>query len=452
VSEPGDGLLGRERARRLLDDVLRRCTADQAEAVLTYERAALTRFADNYIHQNVADATPQLYVRAVFGRRIGVASTARLDDEGVARVVERAEAIARLASDNEEFRGLPGPQGEPGEAPCSGATMDCSPQARAALASIACRKAREAGLSASGSVTTTGQELAVANSQGTFAYTPRSSARLMVVARGDDGSGYAEDSALDVAALDMEAVADRAIGFARRAQHPVAVPPNTYTVILQPEATADIARFLAVLGFGAQAVQEGRSFVAGKRGQTVLGANVTIWDDGHDPSGLPLPFDFEGVPRQRLSLIERGVAGDIALDSLYAGMIGARTTGHALPAANDFYAGPIPLHVFMQPGVATVEEMIRSTERGLLVTSFHYTRVVHPLYVIITGMTRYGTFLIENGEVTRPVKSLRYTQSYLDALRDVQAIGRETRLCGEYITARVPALKIGRFTFTGVTE
>jgi predicted Zn-dependent protease len=274
----------------------------------------------------------------------------------------------------------------------------------------------------------------------------------MVVANGDDGNGYAEDSALDVAALDMEAVADRAIGIARRAQHPVAVPPDTYTVILQPEAVADMAHFLAVLGFGAQAVQEGRSFVAGKRGQTVLGENVTIWDDGHDPSGLPLPFDFEGVPRQRLSLIERGVAGDIALDSLYAGMMGARTNGHALPAATDFHAGPIPLHVFMQPGEATVDEMIRSTERGLLVTYFHYTRVVHPLYVIITGMTRYGTFLIERGEVTRPVKSLRYTQSYLDALRDVQAIGRETRLSGEGIAARVPALKIGRFTFTGVTE
>ena len=150
--------------------------------------------------------------------------------------------------------------------------------------------------------------------------------------------------------------------------------------------------------------------------------------------------------------LERGVAGDIALDSLYAGMIGARTNGHALQAANDFYSGPIPLHLFMQPGEATVDEMVRSTARGLLVTHFHYTRVVHPLYVIITGMTRYGTFLIENGEVTRPVKSLRYTQSYLDALRDVQAIGRETRLSGERVSARVPALKIGSFTFTGVTE
>src|SRR5205085_5053259 len=189
-------------------------------------------------------ATPSSSSRAVFGRRIGVASTARLDDEGVAHVVEQAEMIARLASENEEFRGLPGPEGEPGEAVYSAATMDYNPAARAALAGIACRKAREAGLSASGSVTTVGQELAVANSQGIFAYTPRSSARLMVVATGDDGSGYAEDTALDVATLDMEAVADRAIDIARRAQHPVAVQQDTYTVILQPEAVADIAYFL----------------------------------------------------------------------------------------------------------------------------------------------------------------------------------------------------------------
>jgi len=435
----------------LLEGALRRSPAEQTEVVLTYNRSALTRFADSYIHQNVAEETPSLTVRAVFGKRVGTASTAILDDEGVARVLEQAATIARLAPENEDFPGLPDPAGEPAQAPYSAATVAASPEARAGAAGLICTLAREAGLRASGSVTTTGQEIAVANSRGVFAYTALSSAAIVAVATGEDGSGYAQEQALDLAALDVEAAARRAVNVGRRAQRPAALPPGEYTVILQPEAVADIAMFLSLLGFGGQAVYEGRSFVAGKRGERVLGENVTIWDDGSDPAGQPLPFDFEGLPRQRLSLIERGVAGDIALDSLYAHKLGLPNNGHALPGAAAS-VGPIPINVFIAPGQATVEEMIRSTDRGLLVTHFHYTRVVHPLHVIITGMTRDGTFQIEHGEVTGPVKNLRYTQSYLEALRRVEAIGAATRLAGEGIAVRVPALKIGGFAFTGVTE
>lgn len=447
-----NGLLGREGAKRLLEGALRRSEAEQTEVVLTYERAALTRFADSYIHQNVAEETPTLTVRAVFGKRVGTASTESLDDDAVARVVEQATAIARLAPESADFPGLPEPQGEPEEAAYSPDTANATPETRAEAAGLACRLAREAGLRASGSVATTGREIAVANSRGVFAYTPLSFARIVVVATGENGSGYAQDHALDLAGLETEAIARRAVEIGRRAQNPIAAPPGAYTVILQPEAVSDIANFLAVLGFSGQSVHEGRSFVAGKRGETVLGENITIWDDGRDATGLPLPFDFEGLPRQRLALIDRGVAGDIALDSLYAGKMGEQNNGHAMPPGMAFFAGPVPLNVFIAPGDATVEEMIRSTERGLLVTHFHYTRVVHPLHVIITGMTRDGTFLIERGEVTRPVKNLRYTQNYLEVLRDVQAISSETRLCGEWLTSRVPAMKIGAFTFTGATE
>ena len=448
------GMLGRQNARRLLEGVFSRSQADQTEAVLTVERLALTRFADSYIHQNVSTETPMLTVRAVLGVRAGIASTTRLDDASIARVVEDAAAIARYAPENEGFHGLPAPGlgGAPGEAVYSAGTMAATSETRATAAGIGCRLAREAGLSASGSVTTTGQEIAVANSRGVFAYTPRSVARVVVVAVGATGSVYAEDNAFDINNIDAEAVARRAVDIGRRSQDPVAVAPGDYTVILQPEAVADIMAFLARLGFGAVPVADGCSFVAGKRGERVLGPNVTLWDDGHNPTGLPMPFDYEGMPRQRLDLITDGVAGDIATDSYYAGKLSLPDTGHAVPAAADFYAGPLPSNMFMRPGDATVEDMIASTERGLLVTHFHYTRVVHPLYAIITGMTRDGTFLIEQGEVTRPVKNLRYTQSYLDALRDVQVISRDTLLAGELVQARVPALKIGRFAFTGVTE
>jgi predicted Zn-dependent protease len=448
----GTAMLGSEGARRLLEDALRRSAAEQTEVVLTYEHNALTRFAGGAVHQNVVEETPTLMVRAVFGRRAGIASTTRIDDAGIAGVLEQAAAIARRTAENPLFPGLPEPRSAPDEAVYSMDTFFCTPERRAAMAGAACRRAREAGLTASGSVATTGQEIAVANSRGVFAYTPRSAARMAVVAIGEDGSGFAEDNALEMAALDEEGIAARAVDVARRAQHPAAIEPGEYTVVLQPEAVADLTMWLAAMGFSARSVDEGRSFVAGRRGEEVLGENISIWDDGLDLTGLPFPFDFEGMPRQRLSLIEHGIARDVALDTLYGTKLGLPANGHAVRRGLPFDMGPIPLHMYLANGTASVEEMIRSIDRGLLVTSFHYTRVVHPLHIIVTGMTRHGTFLIEHGEVARPVKNLRYTQSYVEALRHVQAIGSQTRLVGGMNPARVPALKIGRFTFTGVTE
>ncbi len=448
-----DEMLGRDASKHILDYALHHSKADQTEVVLSHERGSLTRFTNNAIHQSVVTETPSITVRAVFGTRVGVASATCFNHADIAHTVEQAETIARLVPENEDLRGLPAPQGEIKEAVFSSNTMRCNPDVSASMVELACRLAHKAGLKASGLVTTAGQEIAVANSLGVFSYTPRSTARVVVVTMGENGSGYAQDNAIDIAALNMEILVTHSIKTAQRAQHPIALPPGDYTVILQPEAVSDIARFLALRGFGAQAVCEGRSFVTHKRGELVLGENITIWDDGRDPAGLPLPFDYEGIPRQRLCLIRQGVAKDIALDTFYANKMKTSTTGHAMPLVNDLFdAGPIPLNLCIAPGTETIDQMISSTKYGLLISRFHYTRVVHPLHITITGMTRDGTFLIENGEVTHAVKNLRYVQSYIAALRNVQAISQETRLVGESLIARVPALKIGQFTFTGCTQ
>ena len=211
---------------------------------------------------------------------------------------------------------------------------------------------------------------------------------------------------------------------------------------------------MAYTGFSAVAMQEGRSFMVGKIGQQIVDSRVSIWDDGQDPRGLPLPFDFEGVPKQRVDLIEKGVARGVVYDSYRAGKEeGKSSTGHALPAPNTF--GPFPMNAFFGPGDATLEEMIASTERGLYVTRFHYTRPVEPTKVVVTGMTRDGTFLIENGKIAYPVKNLRFTQSYLEALNQVDMIGKELRLLagmGGLARTAQPALKLGSFNFTGATE
>jgi predicted Zn-dependent protease len=201
-------------------------------------------------------------------------------------------------------------------------------------------------------------------------------------------------------------------------------------------------------------MQEGRSFMVGKIGEQIVDPRVSIWDDASDPRGLPLPFDFEGVPKQRVDLIENGVARGVVYDSYRAGKEEGKTsTGHALPAPNSF--GPFPLNTFFGAGDATLEEMIASTERGLYITRFHYTRPVEPTKVVVTGMTRDGTFLIEDGKIACPVRNLRFTQSYLDALNHVDMIGKDHRLLsgmGGLGGTVQPALKLGSFAFTGVTE
>ena len=197
-------------------------------------------------------------------------------------------------------------------------------------------------------------------------------------------------------------------------------------MILEDYAASDILDYLAYLGFGAQPFQEKRSFMSGHLGEKVVGENVTIWDDGLSPDTIPMPFDFEGVPKQRVELITDGVANGVVYDSYYGGKEGKPSTGHALPAGATY--GPLPMNLFLKAGDATREDMLASVERGIWVSRFWYTRPVHPLKVIVTGMTRDGTFLIEKGKITAPIKNLRFTQSYLDALNQVEMISRETRL------------------------
>jgi PmbA protein len=425
--------------------------ATEAEALASAGDARLTRFANSEIHQNVAETNAEINLRFVVGRRVGVASTNRLDDESLRRLAERAGAIARNSEELEDWGGLPEPtpirsQPEAYAAETAGAT----PELRADGVRAVIAAADAAGVIAYGSFSTSDEAIAVANSKGIRASQVRTTSQLLTVAMAPDGgSGYAESAAVDATTIDSAAIGREAADKARSTANPVSVEPGDWAVVLEEYAVVDLLSMLGYMGFSALAVQEERSFSEpGRRVGTDL---VTIVDDGMDPATLPMAFDYEGVAKQRVELIDRGICRDVVYDAQTASRAGRSSTGHGLPAPNPY--GPFPLNMAMSAGETARADLVSGLDRGLLVTRFHYTNPVHPKLAIVTGMTRDGTFLVEGGRIVGPVRNLRFTQSYLDALGATSAVSRERRtLRGDFGGVVVPSIRVDSWTFTGATE
>ncbi len=444
-------MIGEQKVRELTDDLLRYSTADQTEVVLVANESGLTRYANSAIHQNVLESNAEVRVRAVLGKKIGVATSNSLDPNALRQLVDRAIAVARRQPENPDFVSLPSPKPNQRLNACDDRTAGCTPEDRARAVGTVCSLALDRQLSAAGALQTGTREYAVANSLGAFGYDTQSNASLTAVVMSDTGSGYAERNSVFFNALEPEEVAREAIDKALRSRNPVDLPPGEYVTLLEEYAVAEMLLYLAYIGLGALAVQEGRSFMNGKFGRQIADPRISIWDDGWDPRGFPHSFDFEGVPKQRVDMISRGIANAVVYDSYTAHREGKESTGHALPAPNPY--GPVPINLFMGTGDATKGQMLASVDRGLWVTRFHYVNVVHPTQTILTGMTRDGTFLIEKGEIVGPVKNLRFTQSVLEALSAVRKIGKEARFAHSDESATVvPALLVDRFRFTGATQ
>jgi PmbA protein len=447
-------MLGQSQAKQVTNRVLKLGKEGQTEVVLWVSDNALTRFANNIVHQNVAEANTEVTVRVALNQKVGTASTNDVSEAGLASVMESATMLARLQPENPEFPGFAEPQPVALARSFDQEAAEVAPEVRARAVGEICRQSRDAGTGAAGAFSTDVFEIAVANSRGVFCYHAGTSCDLHTAVMADGGNGYSQVSSWKLAdtLCDVELVGRRAVQQALRARNPQPIEPGVFTVVLEPYAAEDLLNMLNHVGFSARAMQEGRSWMNGRIGQQVLSPAVTITDDGHDELGLPMPFDFEGVPRQTMTLIENGVPCGPVHDLTTARQEGCASTGHALPSPNTM--GPMAMNLVMSPGTATVEDMIRTTERGLYITRFWYTRVVHPRECVITGTTRDGLFLIEHGEITRPVKNLRFTQGYVPALAQVEMIGQEAKtLAGGWGGAvRVPALKLREFAFTGSTQ
>lgn len=453
-------MIGEKRFREIRDRILKYSKADQMEILLLGEESNLTRFANSEIHQNVSQINAQLIIKAVAGKRIGTSGTNLLDEVSLKRAVDRAYEIAQLQPENPDFQSLPKPKKIPsdyGRPLYFEETHRFSPEERADGVKSMMKRVSSRQYKTFGAFTTGASELGIANSLGIFTYAISTDAYLNTIVMTDSGSGFAQGAHRNVRMLKPEEILQFALQKAERSRDPVEIQPGTYEVILEENAVSTLIEFLGYMGLGAHSYQEGRSFMSGRMGEKITGDNITLWDDGLDPKGFSFPFDFEGVPKEKVILIEKGVAKGVVYDTLSADKEKRTSTGHSTGSS---VWGPFPSNLFLKAGESTLEEMIRSTKKGIYVTRFHYTNVVEPVKSIITGMTRDGTFLIEGGEITRPLKNLRFTQSILEALNHVTHITKDTRLVGEgegygirFARGTVtPAIKCEKFQFTGVTE
>lgn len=441
----------KEQYLEVLERAVKSSPADQTEAVLFVDDTALTRFANSYIHQNIALKDRKLWVRAIKGKSTGTASTHLLDPDSVARAIETASEIAEHQREDPDFRSLPEEQPYRKVESLVQATKDCSPEKRASGVGKAIDILKKENLTAAGFHSTNHHLLSVVNSLGVRASHEYTTASFNITAMSEDSAGNASAASGDVDEIDPEALARTASEKALMGRHPSELEPGEYTVVLEEPAVASLVQYLGWMGFGGLAYQEGRSFMCGRIGEKITGENITISDDSYHPIAIGLPFDFEGVPRQRVALIERGVARGVVYDSYTAGKEGGSSTGHALPPPNP--QGPFPLHLVLEEGESTREELVKSTKKGILVTRFWYTRMVNPDTTLITGMTRDGTFLIEDGVIKGGVKNLRFTQNILEALSRVELISEESKLVSDgFVSSVVPMLKIAKFNFTGKTE
>jgi len=447
------GLIGPDEIRPIAEAALEVPGRSGVEVLLIHEWGGLTRFAESAIHQSTARENTGLRVRVVTDGRVGVAATNDLTKDGAASAARSAFELSEMAAPDPAFPGLapvapvpdrPDAFDEP--------TAATSPTDRAeAVAALVGRC--EDGFHAAGAYETTATEVAVANTEGQFCYAPMTQAQISgLVSGGGGGSGYAEETSGRAADLDAGAIGERAFTKARDSQNPRDLDPGRYEVVLEPAAVATLLGFLAYLGFGGRAIAEGRSCFSDRIGEKLMSEQVTIYDDALSPLTLGLPFDFEGTPKRRVDLVREGVPLGGVHDRRSAKQAGTESTGHALPPPNP--EGAFPLNLFLEPGRADLTDMLNATTNGLHVSRFHYSNVVHPKDAIITGMTRDGTWLVEDGEVKHPVKNFRFTQSIIEALRDVELVGMQTELASEFFFAasRVPALKISSFQFTGRSD
>ncbi len=384
-------MIGRERSISLLKRLIGQSRADQTELILITEESSLTRFTRSSIHQHVAERNGTAILRVVSDKRVAVVTTNIVSPSSLKDSLEKAFSLARVQQPNESFQSLPKPRPIPEVNTFSEKIEGLTPGRKVKTLERLFALTKSKGFEASGAYSHGKVELTVVNSLGVEAYQLYSDLFFHLLVQDGKGSGYAAFVSRDPDQLHIEDLAEEAMGKVSGGE-PIQVDAGEYEVILEPYAVSELLAFMGYLGFHALALQEGRSFFCGALNKKLVNERVTIYDDGFDPEGLQVPFDFEGVRKEKVVFFEEGVARGVTYDSFTAGKEGKESTGHALLPPNT--EGPIPINLLMKEGDSSLEEMVKSVRKGIYVTRFHYMNVVEPMRAVLTGMTRDGTFLI----------------------------------------------------------
>ena len=448
-------MIGKDKILNLLNSVIQKSKADLTEAVYIGGESGLTRFANSTIHQNVSERNSRVYFRVALGKKIGVASTNSFIQEDLEKSLSYALEIAKNQRENPDFPGLPSKSDYPRLNTYFEKTAKFSPTQRAQGVKKIIDQTKASNLTASGSFSTGYTEIAVVNSQGVAAYQPLTSTYLNLVVTGDDSAGYSDQLTRNVDDLKIDQLAQIAIKKCVDSKAPKSLEPGEYTVILEPSAVAALIEWMNYIGYGSKSFQEGTSFMANRIGQKIMGDNVTMYDNGPDESAIAFPFDFQGVPKQKVMLVEKGIAKGVVYDSISAHKEGKKSTGHSLtPDSSD---GGLALNLFIEGGDSSLDKMIKSAEKAILITRFHYINgYLDTNNALLTGMTRDGTFWVEDGKVQHGIKNLRFTESMLKAFSNVRQISKERKIVnswwGDVGCIVAPAMMIDNFKFTGKTE
>jgi predicted Zn-dependent protease len=434
----------------IAERVLKLSEAEATEVEIGATTDALTRFANNTIHQNVAEQTLAISVRAVVDGRTARATTNKTDDESLRRVVASAITLARNTPKNPSLLPMLGAQKYRKVSRFVAATAAATPQDRARAVTRVCRMAEKNKQTTAGIYSSGSMHSVLANSRGLFGRYEQTCAEFSVTILEDDSSGWAKSNSADISEVRPDALAESASRKAAESRKPCELAPGRYTAILEPAAVLDLVGFL-FYDFAATAVADKRSCLTGRIGKKIFGDNITLSDDVFHPLQLGAPFDGEGFPRQKVLLVESGVPKNLVYSRSAAKKMKAKPTGHGFSLPNDY--GEAPMNFVFAGGDKSIEEMVRTTERGILISRLWYIREVDPYEKVLTGMTRDGTFLVENGRVASGIRNFRFNQSVIEMLSNVEMLGPAVRAAGEEaFDMVVPAMKVRDFRFSEVTK
>jgi PmbA protein len=459
-------MLSPDRIHDIFSRIRKFSSADEVEAIIAGGHSALTRFANNTIHQNVAEEGYVISIRVAMDHKTARATTNRIDDDSLQRAVRSAEQLARVQEPDADLLPLPTPDEAKEAQPVQrhfGATAGVKPEDRAAAVDQIVAVAKQHKQTTAGIYSSSEHLEALVNSRGLMKIHRQTSSEVSITMLADDSSGWQKANSPNVANLNPKRLAEVAAEKAARTARPREVPPGKYTIVLEPAAVLDLLGFM-FFDFGGTALLEQRSFLNNRIGTQLFGENITIHDDVYHPLQSGAAFDGEGIPRKRVALVEKGIVRNLVYSrgsalrmrqSELAAQLGPiSATGHGFPLPNEI--GDAPMNIVVEGGngnAKSVDEMVAGIDGGILVTRLWYIREVDPYEKILTGMTRDGTFLIEHGKLVGGVRNFRFNQSLIDMLKNIAMLGRSVRASGEEsFDMVVPPMMVHNFNFTELTK